>query len=886
MRREVAQPGYWRRHVREPVRFADGLVTLAASRPTSASRSARTRRCWRLAESAFGERSAQRCSAPRRCARAATTTSSSPRRSARCTSPASRSTGARSGRATPHRLRRSAGLCRSSASRCWFRARATAVQSPAATAATRCSACACVRHCVTSCSSSRCSPPTTLPFLRDHQVHGGSSCPPRIHRDGAGRGDHRALRRRWARRYRASSSRCAFVGHETRIVQLVVRRGRGAAAFEILSQLDGDAPDAWRLHASGRCVGTSAAERQRAARADPRALHRTSRRGVAPRAARRARPGVRPQPARRAGDHRRDGEALARIELPEPSTAGAATTVCIRRCSTPACRSIAAALPSQSTGGRAFLPMAIDRMRIMRPPRGAVWSHAVVHGTTAQTLHADVTVRDELGHVVAELLGVALRPAPQAARVDDALYEVAWQRDDGAAWLLPPASLAEQAGALLDPLADEHGLQGYDDGFAGLESLATAWIAQAFGELGWNPRPGEHVVAESLGGGSASCRVTAACSRGCCRSSPRTVCCARDAAAVAVLRTLPAKRRGSAVPLLLEQHPSSSTRFHLVATLRRARSTDILRGAADPLQRLFPGGSTELAESLYRDTPEAKAFNQLMRETLRSRSRRSLPGGGCACSKSAAAPAARPPGWRRRCRRRRPSTSSLTSGRLLVERAREKFAAHPFIDFQTLDLEQSRAGAGPRRTGASTSSSRRTSSTPPPTCGRRSAGCASCSHPGGMLLMLEVAGAERWIDITFGLTEGWWRFADAPSARRLSAAVAPRWLELLADAGFDAAAIGDARRALAARCCWQRASRRRSTVETLDAGAPLADRRRRRWRRRLRSQTELQRAGHRRSCAPADEADAALRARRRWAIADAEWRDPSRRARPAERRRT
>src|SRR5262249_30220691 len=34
--------------------------------------------------------------------------------------------------------------------------------------------------------------------------------------------------------------------------------------------------------------------------------------------------------------------------------------------------------------------------------------------------------------------------------------------------------------------------------------------------------------------------------------------------------------------------------------------------------------------------------------------------------------------------------------------------------------------------------------------------------PRGLLLMLEGLAPERWVDLTFGLTEGWWRFTDAP----------------------------------------------------------------------------------------------------------------------------
>jgi NAD(P)-dependent dehydrogenase (short-subunit alcohol dehydrogenase family) len=72
---------------------------------------------------------------------------------------------------------------------------------------------------------------------------------------------------------------------------------------------------------------------------------------------------------------------------------------------------------------------------------------------------------------------------------------------------------------------------------------------------------------------------------------------------------------------------------------------------------------------------------------------------------------------------------------------------------------------------------------------------ASLSHavsllaPGGSLVLLEGTSARHWVDLTFGLTEGWWRFADRdlrPSHPLLPAAV---WEGLLAECGLEVAVV-------------------------------------------------------------------------------------------------
>src|SRR5205807_6685346 len=64
--------------------------------------------------------------------------------------------------------------------------------------------------------------------------------------------------------------------------------------------------------------------------------------------------------------------------------------------------------------------------------------------------------------------------------------------------------------------------------------------------------------------------------------------------------------------------------------------------------------------------------------------------------------------------------------------------------------------------------------------------------PGGALLLLEAAPDTPWLDLTFGLTAGWWAARDLrlrPDGPLLSAQA---WQDLLVSVGFDdVAAFGD-----------------------------------------------------------------------------------------------
>ena len=56
--------------------------------------------------------------------------------------------------------------------------------------------------------------------------------------------------------------------------------------------------------------------------------------------------------------------------------------------------------------------------------------------------------------------------------------------------------------------------------------------------------------------------------------------------------------------------------------------------------------------------------------------------------------------------------------------------------------------------------------------------------PGGALVLLEGTAPRRWIDLVFGLTEGWWRFADTELRPDYPLLAAPAWRAALAAAGF------------------------------------------------------------------------------------------------------
>jgi acyl transferase domain-containing protein/NADPH:quinone reductase-like Zn-dependent oxidoreductase len=631
----------------------------------------------------------------------------------------------------------------------------------------------------------------SVPYLADHRVHGQAILPATGFLELALAAGRAALNGFCALQDVAIVEPLRFHDGEARIVQTVVRHDQaGAAAFEILSTA-GEAED-WRRHVDGRLqTGVTAPEsepldavRERCRDAFGADAHH------AQLAARGLDFGPSLHGLRKLW--RGTGEALGEVHLPDPSIAGRGSYL-LHPALLDACLQVmSAALDDGVNTSRTYLPLAIDRLYVIRQPAGAVWSHARIEASGhSEMLRSDVTVYDSQG-IVAALRGIALRAAA-GPETDAPLYEIAWPEltSEIASWVPAPDTLQASVGHRFVELAGAEALDDYQQAFIALEGLCAEWIAAALSELGWQPTIGDHVsrdgLAEQLGivpryGGLLGRYLDILAEDGVLTRGKSHWTVAR-----------PLAPRGSshladAARALLARHPTSHARIALSERCGTSLA-GILRGAVDPLEQLFPGGSTELAESLYRDTPEARAWNQLLRDTV------------------IAAVVSLPAGQRLRVLEVGGGTGGTTAwvapvlpadrceylftdvGPSMVLRAREKFVAHAFMSFQPFDLEQpsSAQGLGERRFDIilaanvvhATADLRQT-------LGR----LRELLAPGGMLLMLEVAGLERWIDITFGLTDGWWCFHDTDVRADYPLLSRDAWLELLATLGMDAGTIG------------------------------------------------------------------------------------------------
>jgi acyl transferase domain-containing protein/acyl carrier protein len=499
-------------------------------------------------------------------------------------------------------------------------------------------------------------------------------------------------------------------------------------------------------------------------------------------------------------------QALGCARLPasllEPSATSADARMHVHPVLLDACFQVAAFAVRAGGGAGArvdapfYLLMGIDRFTLLRAPSATVWSHAraVDQGDgdeDAEVRAADVDIYDESGAIVASARGLLFKRADLAATAErrqaptEGLYEVEWSP---AAFDGEPAATAD-LGPLATVLTDSAPAAGerlFDAAklLSELDSVCRDFIVEALCSLGFRPQSGDFVsadaLAEQLGIVERHLRLTNRLLHILAEDEVLAPC---DGAWRVI--TPPAPRDGSARALqrLLQGYPAARRELELLARCGSALS-QVLRGEHDPLGLLFPDGNLTGAADLYEDSASfslasaavASAVSSILRALPSDRPLRVLEiGAGTGGTTAHILPVLWP-----RCREY--VFTDVTA--FFAQRVKQRFAAYPSVRFQVLDIERDPAaqGALPHSFDLVVAAN---------VLHATADLKQSLEHvrellaPGGVMLLLEGSAPRRWIDLTFGLTEGWWRFTDTSLRPAYPLLTPEQWARALAEAGWE-----------------------------------------------------------------------------------------------------
>ncbi|WP_100898073.1 type I polyketide synthase [Nostoc flagelliforme] len=395
-----------------------------------------------------------------------------------------------------------------------------------------------------------------------------------------------------------------------------------------------------------------------------------------------------------------------------------------------------------------------------------------------------------------ELLSVLVKEHKQHHVPDfiqNLCYEIVWrpqgsiQQQSIGDDIPAPREIREILEAQAEQLMSQH-YQLYGEVLVQLEALSIAYVVTAFQEMGWNFQLGQHFSVTEI---VQQLDVVSQQERLMHRLLEMLVevgileCKGEQWHVVEVPQI---QHLQSQIGDLLSKYPDASAELNL---LHRCGSNlaQVLRGERNPLDLLFPEGDLTTAAGLYQDSPGAKVMNTLMQQAVLSvvkhlpsgRPLRVLEiGAGTGGTTSYLLPS---------FNAQQTEYVFTDLSPLFLAQAKQKFQDFSFVNYQLLDIEKEPQLQGFEHhrydliIAANVLHATKDLQ-------------VTLQHvqkllaPQGMLLLLEGTFKTRWLDLIFGLTDGWWRFNDLQLRPDYPLLTTNSWQKLLHDSGFkDVATI-------------------------------------------------------------------------------------------------
>ena len=213
---------------------------------------------------------------------------------------------------------------------------------------------------------------------------------------------------------------------------------------------------------------------------------------------------------------------------------------------------------------------------------------------------------------------------------------------------------------------------------------------------------------------------------------------------------------------------------------------DVLTGKTDVLELLFPGADFSAATSLYQESPGFTAMNDLVKYSVESvlnkfntdKKIRILEiGAGTGSTTASILPL---------LGNRDAEFTFSDVSQLFINKAKSRFKNFKFINYKLLDIERDpleqefEEGYYDMVIASNVIHAAKDLS-------EATGNIRKILKANGLMILNEVTKKQNWIDITFGLTEGWWRFEDILLRKSYPLLNRSKWKNFLENSGFASA---------------------------------------------------------------------------------------------------
>ncbi len=498
---------------------------------------------------------------------------------------------------------------------------------------------------------------------------------------------------------------------------------------------------------------------------------------------------------------RTDGEALCRMELPQSLSTEAAAYRYIHPAFLDSCfHALGTALPGAGTQLlEAYLLLGLEQISFLEHPSSRFWNHIKLRGDlskvgTQETFTADIHLYTDSGQLLAELNGISLKRArpemlfrSHLARIQELLYDIEWQPrpypiQEDQIVLLSPGEIEERLLPRVDKLSVTNQMSLYDEMLPQLDRLGGVYVADALQNLGLSFEPGNIYSTDELIQKLGIVPRQQALFAWLLEMLTEDGVLNNTDSGWEVLKSPDVHDMDLRWELLTQQYPMFKVELTLTARTTRGLA-GALSGKTDPLQLIFPGGSTSDAEKLYQDAPVARTYNTLVSEAVTAALQRLTSksiirileiGAGTGGTTSYILPTLP-------AKQTRYVFTDISP--MFTHQAENKFNQYDFVEYQVLDISRDLLSQGFELHSFDLVVAANVLHATPD-LRRTLENVNLLLAPQGELILYEATSKQRFSDLTVGLTEGWWSFTDKKLRSDYALLTHDKWRQVLDETGF------------------------------------------------------------------------------------------------------
>tara|TARA_R110002096_G_scaffold189337_1_gene369900 strand:- start:2298 stop:8939 length:6642 start_codon:yes stop_codon:yes gene_type:complete len=494
---------------------------------------------------------------------------------------------------------------------------------------------------------------------------------------------------------------------------------------------------------------------------------------------------------------RSGNEAFAEVALPV-SIEGAADRHLIHPALLDSCFHLLGVLSFSDDDAQPYLLIAIDRLRALASLPDRLWVHARLDANAAsQTVTANMSLYDDEGRQCAAIDGIHLRRASseqlrqsESRTNSDLWYGVEWQdfvlpTDSVLRTDLVVENLPGDVSATTGKLLDEYQIAEYEKQIEQLEDIALSFACNALLQLGINFDEFSGTVDDIVSTYRIEVRHRRLVERIC------SVLCTvgalhKENSVYTPAWTQQALLDCAANRLTERSLPACEPELALLESCGQALA-EILTGKTDAVNVLFPGGKFDKVEKLYKDAPYAKVCNEVVRQCVARCTENRKDARAVRILEVGAGTGGTTDGVLAVCDPDSTEYLFTDVSPLFLDRARERYQHLPFVDYAVFDVEKSAAEQGLSPGFDLIVAANVLHATQD--LGAVIAGLNDLLAPGGAIVSIEGTRPTLWVDLTFGLTDGWWRFTDTDRRSGHPLMSQDAWAALYSESGLDSVAI-------------------------------------------------------------------------------------------------